>query len=442
MAESLVATERQQLVSFDGGHRLGLALGAAAAATIVLSFVIQWITLTRLGPGLTTDAFFAALAVPQFVVAVVANPIAHVLVPLLAAERSRSVNEDVWAIFLIGAAGFGAITFVLAVSAGAWIPMTVAGFSVGGKVLALRLVLILLPGMAFIGTSTILRSVYQSRQQFIWPAISAVLAAVVGLSYLVWALPRAGVEAAAWSFTLRSATELVLMLPALPHPRRPSLRSELLPLFWGRIRPLLLGNTVERTDIVLDRLLASLAPSGGLSLLYLGQQVWGAAGQIVNRAVGDPARTALARRAARQEWLAFFTIYRTRLAVVFAITILCAASLALIGRPALEFVFGIRNMTDADVQLLWLLMLLLAGVLIGDPTSHLLLTSFYATGDTATPTKIGIVTYALGIALKLAGFWFFGIVGIAAGTSIYYLLRSSVLYVVMRRRIASALSAG
>jgi peptidoglycan biosynthesis protein MviN/MurJ (putative lipid II flippase) len=78
-------------------------------------------------------------------------------------------------------------------------------------------------------------------------------------------------------------------------------------------------------------------------------------------------------------------------------------------------------------------MLLLFGLLIGDPSGHLLLTSFYAKGDTLTPTRIGIVAYSFGIGCKLLGFFSFGLPGLAAGTTIFYLARSWALWSTLNR---------
>ena len=415
---------------------LALALGGTAALAIVFGFFIQWATLTQLGPGQSTDALFAALAVPQIVIIVVSNPIGHVLVPLLATEDSATLEANAWSIVAMAGLGFGLLALVLTVSASFWVPLTVPGFSGEGRALAVRLARIQVWGMAAMGTGAVLRSVYHARHRFLWPASSAVVAAAVGLAYLAWRLPRDGVSAAAWTFTLRSGFEFVLLVPALRHFHRPTLQGAAIREFWHRLRPLLFGYAYERTEMVVDRVLASLAPAGGLSLLYLAQQVWGAVGQVVNRAVALPVTPRLAQLAAGGEWGRFQDLYRRRLAWVLVLTAACIAGLLAIGQPALGFVFGIRNVTSADVHLLWVLLLLLVGFLIGDPTSHLLLTSFYTTGDTATPTWIGIIVYTFGIVLKLGGFYVFGLVGLAGGTSLYWLLRSTVLWLVLRRRTA------
>jgi putative peptidoglycan lipid II flippase len=73
--------------------KLNLALGTLAGANLVLSLVIQWYVVTRLGVGAATDALFAGMAVPQLVLAVVSGSLMHVLVPLLSGEGAGAFGE-------------------------------------------------------------------------------------------------------------------------------------------------------------------------------------------------------------------------------------------------------------------------------------------------------------------------------------------------------------
>ncbi len=409
-------------------------LGALASITLALGFLIQWVTLTHLGPGIATDALFAALAIPQLLIVVVGNPIVHVLVPLLSTEKEPARGALAWTFFLGAAGVLGLLVILLSLSTRVWVPVTVAGFPPAGKTLAAALAVIQLPGVVLMAMGMVLRSVNHAGGKFIWTACAASLAAAASFLFLLWALPRLGIQGAAWSYTLRAGLEMVLLLPALGRPRRPA---------WGkpvrqfllRFRPLVLGSLYERTEIILDRFLASLTPAGGLSLFYLGQQVWGAVGQVINHAMAAPIVPELAQTATGGNWLRYRGLVRTRLTWVLILTTMLVGGMAAFGEPVLIRVFGIRNVTPEDVRILWLLLLLLSGLLVGNPSSHLLLTSFYATGDTRTPTKIGMASYTIGAVCKLAGFAFFGLFGLAAGTSVYYLLRSWMLFHALRRRI-------
>ena len=69
----------------------------------------------------------------------------------------------------------------------------------------------------------------------------------------------------------------------------------------------------------------------------------------------------------------------------------------------------------------------MSGILpfLGTANSHI--NAYYAMGDTRTPTKIGILTYAFGLLLKVAGFGFAGIKGMALAVSLCAVLYSCSL---------------
>ena len=254
---------------------------------------------------------------------------------------------------------------------------------------------------------------------------------------LVPTLPRYGVAAAAWVGVVRSAVPTVLLLPGLGSLRRPRFRSWATGEAWRRIKPLLLGMSYYKTDPLVDRFLSSMAPSGGLTLLNLAQQAWGAITQILNRAISGPLVPTLARSASSGNWPLFQRLYRTRLLWVTALTAAAFAVLVTAGPWLLEAVVGHGGVTRNNVHALWWLMVALGGVLVGGAAGQIVSSSFYALGNTTTPTTIGVLGFTLGIVLKGAGFLTLGVVGIAVGASAYYVLNVVVLFVLLEKRIGN-----
>ena len=48
--------------------------------------------------------------------------------------------------------------------------------------------------------------------------------------------------------------------------------------------------------------------------------------------------------------------------------------------------------------------------------------TFYASGDTTTPTRIGIYSYTIYIPAKFVSFYYFGVLGLALTTSGFFLV--------------------
>lgn len=399
--------------------KLNLRLGALAVANLFVSLLSQWYVITRLGVGASTDALFAGMAVPQLALAILSSSLTHVLVPILSGEDDLILRESVWAFFLGVSALFSCIAIVLYVAAPAWVPWLVPGFRPNARALTVLLTRIQLPGVVFTASSSVLWSAFYARNRFIWAEISPVIAGLAAFAILVPGLPRFGVSAAAWANTARPAMQLLLLLPVLGRWRRAPIGSPTLTAAWSRLRPLLVGTTYYKLDPLVDRVLSSMAPAGGLSALYLGQQIWGAASQIVNKGVAAPLSPLLALQAKSGEWHAFGHTVRQRLVWTFVLTMPVFVGFLVAGRPILRLLIGHGGVTADNVSLLWRIMVALGGVLVAGSAGFVSSRAFYSFGDTRTPTRIGVVSFSIYVPIKVLSFLLFGLTGIALTTSLF-----------------------
>ncbi len=399
--------------------KLNLALGTLAGANLVLSLIIQWYVVTRLGVGAATDALFAGMAVPQLVLAVVSGSLMHVLVPLLSGEDAGAFRETAWGFFLGITLLFAVIAGVLYLAAPLWVAWLLPGFSPSLRSLTALLTRIQLVGMVFTASLSVLWSAYHARNRFIWAELSPAVASVLVLAALVPALPRFGVVAAAWANVARNALPVFLLLPGLGRWHAPRWGSPAMKAAWQRLRPLLAGTAYYKTDPLVDRFLSSMAPAGGLSVLYIGQQIWGAASQIVNKAIAAPMVPLLAVCAKKGDWSGFQAAYRRRL---FWMAVLTGGGFILFlaaGERVLRLLIGHGGVTARNVEDIWRIMVGLAGFLIAGSVGQITSSAFYAFGDTRTTTRLGIVTYTIYIPAKVLAFFSFGLMGVAVATSLF-----------------------
>jgi len=383
---------------------------------------MQWYVITEIGIGPQTDALFAGMVFPQVVLAVVSNSLTHVLVPLLVTEDECSFHRDAWGFFIGVTALFGMIAIVLALSASYWVAWFFPGFSNEGRELTVVLAKIQLISMVFTASVSVLWSVYHARRKFIWVESSAVMSNLITLLFLVWALPLFGIEAAAWGTVLRTGLLVAWLSPGLGQMQRPDWNSPAIAAAWGRLKPLLLGTVYYKTDPLIDRFLSSLAPAGGLSLLYLGQQIYGAGNQIIDKSIAAPLVPVLALQAKMSEKNLFQRTYRKRLLYVAGLTGILYVAFIFTGNVFLELLIGHGGVTEQNVMQLWTLMLCLGGVFIGGAMGQITSLSFYAKGDTRTPTRLGIWTYTIYVPAKVLAFALYGLNGLAISTSIFNVL--------------------
>lgn len=400
--------------------KLTFQLGALSMSNIAVAFLFQWYVLTQLGLGVETDAFFAGMTVPQLVLAVISGSLMHVLVPLLAGESDDRLRCDAWGfLFLVGGL-FGVSALGLYVAAPWWVPLTVPGFDVQGQVLTTDLTRIQLIGMVFTAINGVQLAAYHARQRFVWAELSPNLAGVIALLLLAWALPRFGIVAAAWISTLRMALLSLFLVRGMGRPAFPDLKNVAVRQAWQRIKPLLLGTAYYKTDPLVDRFLLSTVASGSLSLYYLAQQIYGAASQVLNKAVVAPLVPALSRLHKSGDKNGYRRVYYRRLTLVAAGSLAGLLVLGFSGQKMLDWLVGHGNVTSTNVAQLWWMMIWLGGVFVGGNAGQICASSFYAHGDTVTPTRMSMLTYTAYVPGKILAFWLWGIVGLAIVTSFYY----------------------
>ncbi len=363
--------------------------------------------LAAVGPGSRTDAWVAALAVPQLLVAVAADASAGALVPLLAARDGADRDRPAWAFALLAGVASGALAALLAASAGSWVRLLVPGFGSEARELTARLVRIALPGMVLAVLAAVLAAVGRARRRHARVEAASPLSSAIGLAVLAVGLPRHGIVAAAWAYVVRMAVRTALLAPLLGPWRglggsRPALAEA-----WRRIRPLAAGSFFFKTDLLVDRLLSSMSAAGALTLLSLAQQIYGAAAQILSRSLVAPLAPELAELATSGDAAEFGRRYRSRARWMAG----ASAAAALVAVAGAGFAPG-------RFAALSPILALLAGVLVFGGLGEVTASAFFARGDTRTPTRIGAAVYAACLPVKVGAYFAFGVPGLAATASL------------------------
>lgn len=415
--------------------RKALVLGILSGINIVIMFTYQWFIVTTLGAGREADAFFASLVIPQLVLSVISGSVVSIIVPILANKSGRDFSRTAWNAFQLSAVIFAAFGSLLTLSASIWTGWIVPGFSEE----ALQLTISILPAqflnMFFAAETWIALSANHARQQFYRVELAGIASGMSGLIFLVCTIDMWGIHAGAWGLAGKAAMHMLLISPALGRYHRPSPSDDGVWLALTRIKPLILGNTYYKSGICIDRFLASLAPAGDMSLLHMGNQIQFAGTTILSKCIAAPALPALSVASEKEQWGIFSSITVSRL--IAAGCVCCFALLVLLlgGKFIVAFLFSYREFAPDDAYRLWMLTLALGGVGLGGTLGQILSNSFYALGDTVTPTRIGIFGFTVGIAAKVFGFFTAGVFGIALGTSLYYMLNAILLSYFLYRKL-------
>jgi peptidoglycan biosynthesis protein MviN/MurJ (putative lipid II flippase) len=393
-------------------------LAAVATLNLGLTFAFQWLPVATVGVGPATDALFASTIVPQVMLAVVSSSLTSVLTPMLATADRTTFSLHAWTYARGTAIAAVLLAGALFILAPWWVPWLVPGFDDETRALTVGLVRVQLIGSVATMLLMVTWAAQYARQRFLWVEVSGAIANAVGLA-MGWALiPALGVAAVAWAMSIRSVLQVLLLVPGLGPYAGADWASVGGATALRRLAPLVGGATYYKLDPMLERLLASFAPPGQLSLFHLGQLAYGAGNQILTRALINPIMPRLATTAQALAWPTFAAAVYRRLWIV--VVGAGAAWLAVIvaGRPSLALALH-RWMTPGEIDVLHALLIGLGGVWLGGAAGQVLTVGFFAIGDTETPTRVGVAGFTIGIPIKVLFYRWWGIQGLAVAASLY-----------------------
>jgi putative peptidoglycan lipid II flippase len=414
---------------------LSITLGILAGINLFITLFVQWYILLQVGAGADTDALFASITIPQIIVAVFSDSLSRVLIPMLSGEDDEIFHRLLWSFLTLVGVFFSLLMLILYISAPLWVPLLFPGFQSETHRLTVQLTRIQLIGMVFTLLWGVVWAANHARNKFIWVETTVLISAVVGLIFILLTFSTLGIISVAWSNTLRVALQTLLLFPIIKMYRPPDWRSSQLKDALKRLWPLILGASYYKMDPLVDRYFSSLAAAGSLSLLYFAQQIYRAGNMIVTKAIDSPLFPRLAHFAKAIEWESYKKSYRSRLGWMLLISTCSYLLLIIAGRPIFSLLIGYGAVSDANVTTLWLLMVALGGVVFGGLTGQIFTTAFYAKGNTVMPTRVGVIGFTLGVIIKVLAFSQWGVIGLAAGTSIYYILNAITLYILIEGQL-------
>lgn len=400
----------------------GLSLLLLASLNIVFVFIFQWYLVYTVGVGAESDAFVSSITIPQIVLSIFSGSLTNVLVPLWSGESEGKQNNEAWFFLLVILAVFGGLSYLLFCSADAWVPIIFSGFETKAKQLAVELTKIQLISLVLNAISGLQFSVCQARKRFVYSEFVPVFSGAVSFLLLIWFLPDYGIQAAAWLVVLRSGLQVLVMLPLLGRPNFVEMDGGFTGDVWHRIKPLIFGTVLYRTEPMLDRYLLSGATAGSLSTYYLCQQIINALCQVVSKAFVSPIVPDLGVLYRAADVRSIKSTYAKRLRFLIGLCLsgmIVFFPIAFCATDVLAAQFGLN---PESIEGFLKILLSLSGMMLGGVLGQLVSSAFYVCSDTRTPTRISIISLLVYVPLKIYGFMVFGPLGLAILTSFYYMV--------------------
>lgn len=417
--------------------RLALSLGALAALQIVASLVGQLIVLRIVGVGPESDAYIAAQALPQMVLAVVAASLQGLWLPRFA-RLSQQPAELLGELATAQGQTFKILllmTVPLWLSSRLWAAWAFPGFSAEQLGAVVSLSGPLFAGVLLNAQSGILTAGMRAKGRFIPAELVSLAGSVLSIAAYAALVPQHGIMAAAWIGAARALLVYAVQLFQAGRPGVAWRATEASRTVWRQVRPLLGAAMIIKSTPVVDRYWSSQAASGAVTVLHMAQLGINALAAVFERAILVPVSPEFARRLAKRDIAGLRKAYHRCLArSAIAVSALALALLALrpFWDPLLLFALRVPALEAQQVYLACLLLLPSLFAAVGASSAAAV---FYAFGETRLPTLIGITGFAASLALKALLFRVFGLLGIAAGTSLYVLTVLGMYHVAVNRRL-------
>lgn len=410
-------------------------LGAVVIINLALQFLFQWYIITSLGAGTQTDALFGAMALPQFILVVLSGTLTMVLIPLIAKYTGDEFIKESWNYFQAVALLFTGIAVILLLTAHWWISWILPGFKGTDYQLTLNLVRIQLIGMVCSALLSVVWAIHSARGNFFVIEYTSIAVNIFAFLLVTVCIKPWGVYAVAWVNVIKIILQVALLMKIMGTYHRPDFYSPSFKITWKKLRPLISGNAYYKSDALVDRYLTSRGAAGELTLLNLAQQIYIAGNSILVKVLVNTMIPEMSKAISAGNEKRYNHLFRKRLVISFACTGISFLAMLLLGRWVLGFIFAFKKFTPDHVDQLWWLMVLLAGYLIGGLAGNVTSGTFYAKGDTVTPTRIGGLLFTLYIPVKIFCYFRFGVFGLAISISVYYMVSMLMQLFFLRKHL-------
>jgi putative peptidoglycan lipid II flippase len=396
-------------------------LAMLAAADIAIGFAIQAIVLAKVGVGEQTDAYYAGQAPMLVLLAIFQLPLQRAVVAAFA--EHTDARYPGWPLLLVVLGAMSATVFAIALSGEVALPFVFPELSAAARATALQVLSVHGAAVAISAGNLVLLSLNHVRGRFVQCELSVAAGALCAATLVILAVDRIGVLAAAYGQLIKAVISAALYLFLLRgqlgwgHPPWRKI--------WDIVRPLASAGLLSKMTPLIDRSIASAAPSGSLTVLVFAQTVYGACVAVAERAIVAPRLPALQRS---QSLGAALSAVRLLALAGVVLVVLFAVGVAILAQ--IEPVAA--AISPSALHLLLVCGVLLAGLPIGTLSAQWMAAMMVAAGRAQLSARIMAACFIVAIPVKFLAFSLGGIEALAVAMSCYYLASALSLWLVLR----------
>ena len=389
--------------------------GTMTLVSRILGFARDVVLARWFGATATTDAFFVAFKIPNFLRRLFAEgSFSLAFVPVLAEYREKGDQAAMKSLIDATAGSLVAVLLVITgigvLAAPVFISIFAPGFHDNPEqhALASDMLRVTFPYLLFIALTALSGGILNTLGRFALPALTPALlnialitAAVVFSGYF-----EVPIKALAWGVLVAGILQLAVQLPSLarhgvlPVPK-PNFSHPGVRRIMTLMVPTLFGSSVAQISLLLDVLIASLLIEASISWLYYGDRLMEFPLGLFGVALSVVILPTLSSLHTRNELGEFRATLEWAMLLGLVIGVPAAVGLAVVAEPLVVTLFQYGAFTGHDVEMA---ALALSAYCIGLPAFigvKILAPAYFSRQDTKTPVKIAVTALAVNMVLNV-----------------------------------------
>ncbi|PJE67337.1 murein biosynthesis integral membrane protein MurJ [Candidatus Shapirobacteria bacterium CG10_big_fil_rev_8_21_14_0_10_40_9] len=393
------------------------------------------------------DVYFAAFRLPDMIFQLlVIGALSAAFIPVFSEYLEKNKNEayqvasSIINIVLTFFILFGLLIFIFAPQL---CRLIAPSFSPEKIALMSSLTRLMLFAQVFFCISNFLTGIIQSNQRFLVPALAPV-AYNLGIIFGIIALtPTFGIYGPTLGVVIGALLHFLVQIPLAL-----KLGFSYLPLSWEFSHPgvkeivrLMLPRTlalaVSQIEATVPVFLASSLMAGSLTIFYFAQHLMNLPVGLFGATIGQAALPALSQNSAKKDWQEFKKTFLSSFFQILYLVLPASAILLILRIPTVRLVFGTKNFPWQATILTGKTLALFTIAIFSQSIIQVLVRGFYALRNTKTPLLIGAFGVAINVFLSvlLTLRLGFGVLGLAAATSIASFIHAVLLFVFLDRKV-------
>lgn len=437
--------------------------GGITAVSRVFGYLRDAVIFISLGATGSTDAFFVAFRIPNFLRRLFAEgAFSQAFVPVLSEYKEQRSQSELQALINHVAGTLSVILFLISVLGVFLAPFLIYLFAPGfindstRFDLATQMLRITFPYILFISLTALSASILNTFSRFAVPAFTPVLLNVSLIAATLWLAPEMDqpVVALAWGVLIAGIAQLAFQIPFLTalgvlpkfslHGARDGVRR-----IMRLMLPAIFGSSVVQINLLINTLIASFLAVGSISWLYISDRFVELPLAIFGVAMATIILPRLSRQYVNRSTRGFSLTLDWALRLSVLISIPATVGLIMLASPILTSLVQYREFTATDTLMA---SMSLQAYALGLPAFILikvLAPGFYSRQDTRTPVKIGVVAMFCNIVLNLAFVWIWfqwdltaPHAALALATTLSAYINAALLFYKLKDSVALGLPAG